>query len=68
MFMVASSAVIVIVTFGLNKKGQLRWTFKGDKIFGNIYLNDYAEFDSKISYIMFLYEDLLACEISPKVI
>ena len=27
-------------------------------------LNDYAEFDSKISYIMFLHDYLMACEIS----
>ena len=30
----------------------------------HLYLNDYAEFDSKISYIMFLHNYLSACEIS----
>ena len=29
-----------------------------------MYLNDYAEFNSKISYIMFWHDFLLACEIS----
>ena len=30
----------------------------------HLYLKDYAEFDSKIYYIMFLQDCLLACKIS----
>ena len=35
----------------------------GLSILKHLHLNDYAEFDSKISYIMFLHDYLLACEI-----
>ena len=28
------------------------------------YVNDFADFDSKISFIMFLHDNILACEIS----
>ena len=36
----------------------------GGVTFKYLYLNDYSEFDSKISYLMFLHDYLLACEIS----
>ena len=35
-----------------------------ESILKHLYLNDYAEFDSIISYIMFSYGYLLVCEIS----
>ena len=45
---------------------HFRGTFWGGPkiIFEHIYLNDYSEFDRKISYLMFLHGYLLACEIS----
>ena len=45
----------------LNQKFQLRGTFKGGgvSILKHLYLNDGAEFNSKISYIMFLHDCLL---------
>ena len=46
-------------THEVSTKGPLTFS-----ILNHLYLNDYAEFDSKISYIMFLHEYLLACEIS----
>ena len=36
----------------------------GKSILKHLYLNYYADFDSKISYIMFLHDYQLACEIS----
>ena len=62
LFIVASSAVmVIIVAFGLNIFEGL---FGGDLNYFYLYLNDYSEFDSKISYLMFLHDYLLACEIS----
>ena len=59
--MVAEFAVMVIhcyMGFGQNSRlcGAFRW--------GHLYINDYAEFDSKISFIIFLHDYHLACEIS----
>ena len=56
-----------IVAFGLNKKVSCEGLLGGggiQSILKHLYLNDYAEFYSKISYIMFLHDYLLACEIS----
>ena len=56
--------------FGLNKKVSRDGLFLGGggggvkSMLTHIYLNDYAEFDSKISYRMFLHDYLLTCEIS----
>ena len=54
-------------SFGLNKKKVscegLLWG-GGVKILKHLYLNDYAEFNSKISHIMFFTLLSLACEIS----
>ena len=45
---------------------QLKWALKGWGyiILKHLYLNDYAELDSRISYCMFLHDYLLDCEIS----
>ena len=69
MFIVASSAVMVIhCCIWFEQKSQLLGTFfggGGSSILKHLYLNDYAEFDSKISYIiLFLHDYLLVCEIS----
>ena len=55
----------------LRQKLSLSWQppfktfFGGDLIIlKHLYLNDYAEFNSKISYIMFLHDYHLASEIS----
>ena len=57
--------MVIIVAFGLNICEGL---FLGGGgiwiIFKHLYLNDNSEFDSKISYLMFLHDYLLACEIS----
>ena len=54
--------MVIIVAFGLNMcEGLLGggiWI-----IFKHLYLNDYSEFDCIISYLMFLHDYLLACEI-----
>ena len=53
------------VSIYLHKKFQLRGTFKGwTMFFDTKYLNDNSEFDSKITYIMFLHNYDLACKIS----
>ena len=50
--------------FFLNKNFQLRGTLMGElSILKHLYINDYAEFVSKISNLMFLHEYLLVCEI-----
>ena len=52
-----------IVAFALNIC-EVLWGEGIYIIMKHIYLNDYVEFDSKISYIMFLHYYLLACIIS----
>ena len=52
---------------GLNTKVSCEGLLVGvgiQMILKHLYLNDYAEFDSKISYIMFLHDYHLACKIS----
>ena len=62
-FIVASSAVMVfIVAFWFEHKSQL-WR-GGLNYLKPLYLDDYAEFESKISYLMFLHDDHSVCEIS----
>ena len=54
-----SSAVMVIHCYiWFEQKSQLCGILK------HLFLNEYAEFDSKISHIMFLNDNLLVCEIS----
>ena len=69
MFIVASSAVMVIhCRIWFEQKSQLRGTFRGgggiNSILKHLYLNDHAEFNSKIWNIMFLHNYRLVCEIS----
>ena len=69
MFIVSSSAVMVIhcCIWFEQKKVSYEGLLGGGGILQYLYLNVYAEFDSKISYIMFLsclYDYQLACEIS----
>ena len=54
--------VIRSVAFGLNKKGGCEGLLGEGRILKYLYFNDYAEYDSKISCIMFLHGYLLACE------
>ena len=56
---------LFIFAFNLSKKVSCGGLLGGGgvKYLKHLYLNDYAEFDSKISYIMFLHDYLLACEI-----
>ena len=56
----------LLLHFGLNKKATCEGLLgEGIKsILQHLYLNAYAEFDCKISYIMFLHDNHLACEIS----
>ena len=59
--------MVIIVALGLNiREGLFFGGGGGFKLSFNIYiyLNGYSEFDSKISYLMFLHDYLLACEIS----
>ena len=66
-FIVASSAAMVIHCCSCfdDKRSVVRdFYWGGFKVFWNIYDYDYAEFDSKMWYIMFLHDYLLACEIS----
>ena len=66
-FIVASSAVMEIhCCIWFEQKIQLWGTFRGGikGILQHLYLNDYAEFDSKIMFIMFLHDYQLTCEIS----
>ena len=71
-FTVASLAVMVIVAFALNKKVSCDGLLRGgglkredfESILKQLYLNDYAVFNSKNSYIMFSHYYLLACKIS----
>ena len=54
-----------LLHFGLNTKVSCEGLLGGGVIIlKHLYLNDYAEFDSQISYIMFLHDYHLACEIS----
>ena len=58
---------LFIFAHGLNKNVSCEGLLKGGGVnlkHLNEYLNDYAEFDSKISNIMFLHDYLLTCEIS----
>ena len=55
----------LLLYFGLNTKVSCEGLFFGGGAFWNIYISMiYAEFDSKIAYIMFLHDYHLACEIS----
>ena len=55
-----------LLQFGFNTKVSCEGLLGGGGqiILKHLYLNYYAEFDSKISYIMFLYGYLLASEMS----
>ena len=67
-FIVASSPVMAIhCCIWFKQKSQLWGTLRGwfkVSMYKHLYLNDYAEFHSKISYIMFLHDYCLACEIA----
>ena len=54
-----------LLHFGLNTKVSCEGLLGGGGsiILKHLYLDDYAEFDSKISYIMVLHDYHLACEI-----
>ena len=66
MFIVESLAVMVIhcCIWFKQKVSCEGLSREGISILKHLYLNDYTKFDSKISYIMFLHDCLLACEIS----
>ena len=49
----------------MNLKASKRGFKKGRGVLKHLNLNHYAEFDSKISYIIYLHDYLLAYEISP---
>ena len=54
-----------LLYFGLNTNISCEGLLGGIQIIlKHLYLNDYADFESKISYIMFLHDYHLACEIS----
>ena len=55
-----------LLHFGLNTKVSCEGLLGGGGyiLLKHLYINDYAEFDSKISHIMFLHDYHLACEIS----
>ena len=53
-----------LLHFGLNTKVSCEGLLRGYIILKHLYLNDYAEFDSTISYITFLHYYHLDCEIS----
>ena len=53
------------INFGLNKKVSCAGFLRGNlRILKHLYLNNYAEFHSKISNIMFFLFYLLVCKIS----
>ena len=54
-----------LLHFGLNTKVSCDGLLEGGGVFlKHLYLNGYAEFDSKISYLMFFNDYHLACQIS----
>ena len=61
-YIVSSVGTSFIVAFGLNKKVSCEPLLRGggQSILKHLYLKDYAEFNSKISYTMFLHDYLLA--------
>ena len=66
-FIVASSAVMVIHCcnwFDKDVSCEELLGGGGVNTLKHLYHNDYAEVDSKISYMMILHDYLLACEIS----